>query len=493
VNVIDKAIGFFAPERGLRRAQARKILAQYEAAEPSRQRKFRRDKQSINELVQRSASHLRTQARHLERNHDIARGALRVLVNCVVGPNGIGIEPQPRRADGSIHEAYAKALLEAYRDWERSPEVTRRFAWSRVQRMVCKAWLRDGECFAQRLAGPVRLLDHNTRVPYSLELLEADMVPSDYSSGTSVYQGIERNAWGQPTGYYVYKRGPDDRRMVSAADLKRVSADRMLHIACIDRIHQLRGVSEFASVITRLEDIKDYEESERVAAKIAAMLTAYVRKGQPDMYDTSAGSEPRTVALQPGQIIDGLQAGEEIGLIDSKRPNPNLLPFRSGQLKAVAAGLGGSYSSISRNYDGTFSSQRQELVEQWVHYAVLADDFVSQWVQPVWEEFVAVAHLSGVVPTPTDVVPGTENDALYVAQAMPWIDPLKEAVACETLVKAGFASEVEMIRRRGANPADVLEQISAWRAKCLEKGVAFTTSTAPDVLAALLAEQDLKP
>jgi len=41
---------------------------------------------------------------------------------------------------------------------------------------------------------------------------------------------------------------------------------------------------------------------------------------------------------------------------------------------------------------------------------------------------------------------------------MPWIDPLKEAMAWTALIDAGLASEVEVIRKRGQNPWDVLEQ-----------------------------------
>jgi lambda family phage portal protein len=255
----------------------------------------------------------------------------------------------------------------------------------------------------------------------------------------------------------------------------------MHHIASLDRIGQLRGVSEFASVITRLEDIKDYEESERIAAKVAASLTAYVKKGSPDNFGAdpdAPADQPRELNLSPGMIIDSLAVGEEIGMIDSNRPNPNLVTFRQGQLRAVAAGLGGSYSSISRDYSGTYSSQRQELVEQWIHYAVLCDEFVGQFVQPTWNDFVLAARLSGVVPMPADVDPDTADDALFVGQSMPWIDPLKEAMAWQALVEAGFASEVEVMRKRGVNPRDVLEQITAHRKECAEKGLVFKSNFA---------------
>lgn len=48
----------------------------------------------------------------------------------------------------------------------------------------------------------------------------------------------------------------------------------MLHLAMRKRSHQLRGIARLHGVITRLADIKDYEESERVAARIVAALVS---------------------------------------------------------------------------------------------------------------------------------------------------------------------------------------------------------------------------
>ena len=112
--------------------------------------------------------------------------------------------------------------------------------------------------------------------------------------------------------------------------------------------------------------------------------------------------------------------------------------------------------------------------------AVLADEFVGMFIQPAWESFVQAAALSGVVPIPRDVVPTTEDDALFIGQSMPWIDPVKEAVAWEKLTRAGFASEPEVIRRRGANPRDVLEQTAEWRRQTAERGLVFSSDAAID-------------
>jgi len=84
VRGIDNAILAIAPQWGANRAKARlhamAYSRAYEAAEPSRLRRSARDFGSGNAAVMNSATGLRTQARHLERNHDLVRGAINALV-----------------------------------------------------------------------------------------------------------------------------------------------------------------------------------------------------------------------------------------------------------------------------------------------------------------------------------------------------------------------------------------------------------------------------
>lgn len=451
-------------------AAKRMVRASYEAAQSSRLRKFSRNKASGDALAKAYAGSLRDQARHLERNHDIARGILRKLVNNTVGPNGITVEPQPRRKiDGSIHEDLAKILSDLYRNWSRFPEVTNQYSNAQMQRVAAAAWLRDGEIFAQKLVGAVPTLKHNTRVPFSLELLEADMVPGDFSEN-DWNQGILFNAWGQPISYKVHKVHPGDALLwQQRSDLKTIPAERMLHAKRAERVGQRRGVSEFASVVTRLEDVKDYEESERIAAKIAASMAAFIKKGTPDLYDPEKDPDgkvvQRSMRFQPGMVFDDLMPGEEIGTIDTSRPNTNLQAHRDSQLRAVASGVGASYSSISKNYNGTYSAQRQELVEQWVDYQVLTDEFVAQWVQPVYETFIAAALGAGLIPRSMllELEQDSLDDALFIGQQMPWIDPVKEADAFVVLEENNYISGPEIIRRRGGNPVSVLDQQAKWK------------------------------
>ena len=473
-NLADRFVAWFSPESGVRRAQARRALAYYEAAKPSTRQKQRRETGSGDAAVLRAGRSLREQARHLEQNHDLARGALNILVANIVGPYGITIEPQPRTAAGDIHEDFANAIRELWRDWEQTPEVTWTHDWPSLQRMLCRSWIRDGEVLAQMVRGNLATLDHGTLVPFSIEAIEADHLPFDLNrtEKPEITAGVERNGWGRTVGYHLYRTHPGDAATMSAlSEVRRISAENILHIKLTDRIRQSRGVSVFASVLARLDAIKDYEESERIAAKVAASMAAFIKKGAPDYYSPDAAGEPRELKFRPGMIFDDLMPGEEIGLIDSKRPNAQLEPYRNGQLRAIAAGVGSSYSSLARDYNGTYSAQRQELVESWGTYAVCSAEFSHQFVQPVYQAFIATAIAAGLLRVPRDVAERSVSDAMYLPPQMPWIDPLKEANAWETLERNGHASGPEIIRRRGQNPSDVLDQEARWRRLAEEKGV----------------------
>lgn len=484
-NLFDRAVAWLAPGAAVKRAHARQVLAYYEAARPDRLRKNRRAIGSANDEILQAGATLRQTARHLEQNYDLALGVLNTLVANIVGPAGIGVEPQPRKADGSIDDALARQILALYQDWCKTPEVTRQHDWPSAQRLLARSWLRDGEVFGQLVSGPVPGLVHSSAVPFSIEMLEADYVPQDLNTASpmQVVQGIALNAWGAATGYHVYKASPLDGLALSTAT-KLVPADRMLHLKNVHRIRQLRGVSVFASVLNRFDDLKDYEESERIAAKIAASMAAYIKKGAPDLYEPDAHENEgqRLMKFRPGMVFDDLRPGEDIGMIDTNRPNPNLETYRSGQLKAVAAGAGPTFSSIARSYDGTYSAQRQELVEGYAIYGTLASEFIGRIVRPVYEQFIAVAIASGALKVPAGTLPGTIASATYMPPAMPWIDPRKEAEAWGILEDRCYASGPEIIRKRGGNPLDVLEQQGRWLREKAAENVPANAKTAPQTV-----------
>ena len=154
-------------------------------------------------------------------------------------------------------------------------------------------------------------------------------------------------------------------------------------------------------------------------------------------------------------MVDTLLPGEDVGMIESNRPNPFLEGFRNGQLKAVAAGTRSTYSSVARSYDGTYSAQRQELVEGQLGYDQLQHEFIDYWCRRVYRNWLRMAILSGQLKVPADVDQRTIYGAFYQGPVMPWINPVHEADAWEKIIKAGGGDEAEMARSRGRNPSEL--------------------------------------
>lgn len=474
MNALDRAIMAIAPGWAAKRAGARlRVLSYrnaYDAADRTRLREPARDHGSANTATGDSAYQVRLQARHLGRNHDIVVNGLNVLVQNTIGATGIGVEFQPRNANGDIDEEIVDQLIPLWHDWRRRPEVTWQHDYASMQRLDALTLFRDGESLSQDLIGAVPYLDHGSLVPYSIELIEPDLLPLDYNDrDRNIVQGVECNAWGRPVAYHLYKQHPGDPG-VFQPERKRVLADLICHAKMVDRIGQRRGMSILASVLTRLEDLKDYEESERIAAKIAACMAAFIIKGDPTTFDPASmmGSDGRSLPerqmrFQPGMVWDNLRPGESVGTVDTNRPNANLTTWRDGQLRATSGGMRVSFSSLAKNYNGTYSAQRQELVEQYGAYGVLAYEYISKKTRPQVERFVMAAVMSGRVKLRPGTPMQTLTDALYLPPVMPWIDPKKEAEAMALMEENTYMSGPEIIRRRGASPRDVLDQQSQWQ------------------------------
>jgi lambda family phage portal protein len=422
------------------------------------------------------------QARYLEENHDLVNGILSTLVNNTIGPDGITVEPLPRKADGTVHREFADELIKLYDDWSKRPEVTGQHTRSSMERLLVRSMYRDGEVFVHHVMGRKRGLNHGTLVPYSVELLECDMVPINHPDNveSNVFHGVVKNEWGQPVKYRVYKRHPGSLKAWDI-ETKMIPADQMLHAKLTNRIGQTRGVSAFAPVMMRLHDLKSYEEAERVAARMAACMGLYIKRGNPDLYTPGESEEEeRFFEMAPGIIYDNLLPGEEIGDISPNRPSQLLQPFRDSMLKAASSGVNASYSTVAKDYSGTYSAQRQELSDSYVNYNTLQANFISQVCRPMWEQFLTVGVTTGVIKVPSEVDQDSWMDAQFRGPVQPWIDPAKESSANLIQVRAGFKSISQVIRERGENPRKVFAEIKRERDELEELEIDLSSVSSTD-------------
>lgn len=476
MNILDKAIALFAPRTAVARLAARRALGfmnAYEAAKPGRNRKTGRSRGNGDSSAMPANLSLREQARWLEENHDLARAVIDELVKKCLGRSGIAFEPMPQTLTGELHKDFQKQIIRFLEDWYRRPEVSHSLKWPQLQRLAFRTWIRDGEFLTKKHVGKIAALNHGTEIPFSLEMLEADYLPSTILFN-KMTQGIEKNAWGQVSFYYLYDEHPGSINSNSGGKTRKVPAHRVLHPKIITRFNQARGISLFSAVFTRLEDIKDIEEAERVAARISAAMAFYIKKGDPTTYEEDESTaDERSFDIAPGMGFDNLKPGEDIGTIQSNRPNNDVVPFVDSNVRRVAAGTMNSYSSISRNYNGTYSAQRQELVEGYEGFAILADEFISQFNEPVMEAVINAGIASGHLVPPPDIDPLTITRGDFMMPKMPWIKPSEEIGAIKDEIDAGLASRAMKLREAGKNPDKVRQSIKQEKEADQQDGFAF--------------------
>ena len=448
----------------------------YEAASSSQYRPNITNTGSADQSMNQAGTKLRQLARYLEENHDLVVAVFDDLVNNTIG-DGVRVAPMVRLQGGELARETNKRISELWDQWGQSPDTTGELGLENLERLVARSYFRDGEVFTQLVTS--RRFNYQTPVPFALETLEADYVPFDlHDPKRNLLHGIEANQWGAPSVYHVLKDHPGDPLSYyqGREDTKRVQASRMLHPKFARRLRQRRGVPIVHAVINRLRDVNDYEQSERIAAKVASDLTWFVERTSEynGPVDVNTANN-RTLQLSAGAGF-ALLPGEKVGTIKSDRPNTGLVDFRNAMLRAVAGGVGGRYSSIARDYGGSYSSQRQELVEGVIGYRAHFAYLVRRFYRPVYQAFIEQAFFSGALQLEPGVDMTTLRRVDFRAPAIPWIDPKKEMDAYTGLIDNNLESHSEIIRQRGRDPDKVREELLEEQAD----GVfASTVETAP--------------
>ena len=451
----------------------------YEAATQSQYKKgILGGGSSPDRIVAQAGSKLRDIARHLEENHDLTNAIFDDLLNNIVG-DGVRVTPMMRNRSGDLAVDANERLLDLWHTWTEYPETTGEYGFEQVERHALRHMLRDGEIFIQDVIS--NTFQYRTDTPYVMNLIDADYCPLNLIASTNrILHGIAVDEWSAPTRYYFHKSHPGDIFQTTSqiGDMLEVPASQVTHLKYTKRLRQRRGVPLIHSVLNRLQDVKDYEDSERIAAKVSADITGFIKKSTEVYGSTDVNNDGnREMQMAAGAIFE-LAPGEDMGIIKSDRPNTGLVPFRKAMMQAVAGGTGTRASSITRDYDNTYSAQRQELVEATIGYRVHFAYLQRRFYQPVFNKFIEAARLSGQLSKVLrDVDPATLTRVEFRAPPLPWIDPLKEAKAWIELVNAKLESPQEVIRSRGRDPQKVFDEI----AEAQEAGVTASFINAADV------------
>jgi lambda family phage portal protein len=329
-----------------------------------------------------------------------------------------------------------------------------------IERLLIRSMAESGEVFIRMIKRPFG----DSRVPFALQVLEADYLIDDdvpqAAEGNTVRMGIEVDQYLRPQAYHFYANHPGDTYAGNARTNGRrirVPADEVIHLFLPERPGQTRGVTWFASALMRLHMLQGYEEAEVVRARASSALMGFITSPEGELIGDAVYEGERVSEFQPG-VFKYLQPGESVTVPDLNSPDGQLEPFTRSMLRAVAAGVGVSFESISKNFsESNYSSSRLSLLEERDTYRVLQRYMIENFHQQVFEQWLDMAVLSGALNLPGyESNPDRYRASRWVPRSWEWVDPQREVEAYKTAVRCGFKTLGQVIAEQGGDLDDVL-------------------------------------
>jgi len=481
---LEKAISLFSPEWACHRAAYREYLRNYEAGEINR---FNDDWTPINADTENSdrtqRDIIKARARYLEQNSDIAAAAVDAIVRNVIGT---GIKPQARTADDSLNREIERLWME----WTRPEncDVTEQQNFYELQSMLLRRQIYDGEIFVKKIY--TRKHKRAGGVPFKLQVIKSDLL-NQYQlyapkTGNVIRSGVELDDKLKPLAYWIDKKSPDGYILY---DPDRVPAEQVIHLWRRSQPDQIRGMSYLAPIIKRIKDTQDYLDAETMAARIAACFSIFVKTetGSPlGRMGTKRDAEGKPLQrIRPGMITH-LAPGESIETANPSRGMTNARDFVGVQQRLAGAGMGLSYELMSRDFTkSSFSAARQGMLEDQKTFKPMQDYFAVHFCQPVYEEFMDAAVLSGRLEIPDYWASRAQYVAAdWIRPGTSWIDPQKEVTADISAIQNGGKTLAQWCAERGYDWREQLQQMALEKETAEKLGLILPIHTPESVQAA---------
>jgi lambda family phage portal protein len=298
----------------------------------------------------------------------------------------------------------------------------------------------------------------DSKVPFALELIEAERLLDDTSNPApgvqgKVRMGVELDDFGRAVAYYFRARHPGDRRwaMMEQDRIIRVPAAEIIHLRIVDRWPMTRGEPWMCSVMRKLDDMDQYSASEVQAARASSYYFGTIESPEavgPLQTSPADGTQP-TMEIESG-LIQQLMPGEKLEFHSPNRPNQALDPFMRYMLREIASGLDVPYETLSNDYSqSNYSSSRLSLLDARDTWRVLQRWWLRSFREPLHREWLQTAVLSRSiqrVPIEAYIADRARYEAaLFKVRGWGWVDPTKEVAAYKEAVMAGFTTITDVI------------------------------------------------
>lgn len=394
----------------------------------------------------------------------IATGAIKTLRTNVIG-SGLRLKS---RIDTDIIKISDSDAEELERQIEREFLL-----WSESK--LCDAEKKNNFYELQQLAFLSQLLSGDafvllpaikkTGFPYdiSIQLLESDRIktPDDKKGDKNIVSGVELGKYGEPVAYYIAKEHPKAQSAIFNNSFIRIPAygqktgiANVIHIMESERPGQTRGVPILASVIEPLKQLGRYTDAELMAAVISGMYTIFIETQEENYqepllgesipeYDRVDDADPNTIEIGNGAVVQ-LAPGEKANAANPGRPNTAFDGFVTSISRQIGTSLEIPYELLVKQFNASYSASRAALLEAWKMFKMRRSWIISDFCQPIYEQWLTEAVARGRINAPgffEDItIRKAYSGSEWSGPTQGQIDPLKEVTAATKRVEEGFST-----------------------------------------------------
>lgn len=447
----------------------------------------------INNTLRYQLRVLRARSRQLSQNNPYGRRFAQMVVDNVCGPTPFRLQGKVKFKNGRLDSVLNAKIEHAWRDWGRvgNCEITGRWSWGAVQRLLARTLAVDGEILLRKYRG-------RQYGPYGYKLQQLDVDRLDdlknesLKGGGAIHMGVELDAMSRPVAYHILKRKPSSwQRGGYPRESERVPAEDIMHVFIPEFAEQVRGVPWVYAALLNLVHVGAFAEAAVIAARIGASQMGIIESadGGKTLVETQAqGADGNPqISAEPGSfqlLPPGYKLGEGW---DPKYPDAAIEPFLKACLQGVAVGVNVAYHNLSGDMRGVnYSSARIAELDERDGWMTL-QSFVAEHIhEPLHFDWQRMQALTGMLPLDPAHME-RYSEVYFQPRRWAWVDPAKEVRAAMDAIDGKIKSRTRVIAEGGEDIEDVFDEIAEETQLANDKKISLTSpkpATAPATMPA---------
>lgn len=404
--------------------------------------------ETINNKIGEDLVTLRNRAIDEAERNPFVEGMIETYVSSVVGVDGPALQVQ------SDDTAFNEWSEQTWWKWWESPDANAMLAGVDMLRQAVRSLWVCGE-FVWSITGDesvspqMRILDIHPRRLKS---------PLAGALDGKMREGVERDDMGKAVRYYIESFMSSEQYGRTAGEIKPYEAENVIHGFKQREPGQVRGIPWLAPVLQTCADLRCYDEQVLDAARAAADMAVLLHTDHPDAtyvaVNESTTVERRTIrTLPPGWKASQMNAAQPAAQYGDYRAERLREIGRPVNMPLMMVRLDSSnHNYSSARFDGQLYSRGVAATQRWL-VRICLDRLVNRLLREA-------ALADGVTAPDT-------YELRWTWEAMPHVDPSKEASAAEMALAINTTTLADVCATGGKDWEQVLKQRA--REKAMEK------------------------